>query len=383
MTSPPTGRATRPRAPLRRRIVLALFAAAATLLLLEVALALLHPLPPPPEKRMHRFLPTWDVGGPPHTMLVDPGPLPGVTPGTIEQAWNRLGFLYPDDRQRRTSGEELRVAAVGGSTTECGALAPEKRWTAVLQELLHARLGRPVTVLNLGVSAQDTRTHLATTAHVVTDLDVDVCIYLIGTNDLGVATCTDLPMLNSDAFVSPRKVSALFKEAWQNTQIARHLDALRGKRPKARTTPYYTEAAAFQASLPLREHDLETTPSGLAHYARNVVSLAGLCKEHGILPLFVTQPWMFPASPTPEELRAFWGCTVGGNRISAANFVALLARVDGQLLATCTEHGYACCDAASALPQGFASFYDQVHFNEAGARALAATLLEAVCALLK
>lgn len=382
MTSPPPGRAGRRRSPLLRRLALASFAATATLSVLEGALAWLHPLPPPVEKRVHRFLPSWDVGGPPRTVLVDPGPLAGVTPGPVENVWNRLGFLYPDERQRRTTADELRIAAVGGSTTECNALAADRRWTAVLQDLLHTRLGKPVTVLNLGVSAQDTRTHLATTSHVVTDLDVDVCIYLIGTNDLGVATCSDLPMLESTAFLAPRKMSTLAKDLWRNTQIARHLDALRGNRSTPRTMPYYADAAAFQASLPLLEPDLETTPSGLAHYARNVVSLAGLCKEHGIRPLFATQPSMFPASPSPEELRAYWGCTVGDSRISAANFVALLARVNAQLLATCRAHGYACADVAGAVPKGFASFYDQVHFNEAGARRLAEELVEPVCALL-
>ena len=353
------------------------------MLLLEGALTWLHPLPPRAEKRMHRFLPSWEVGGPPRTVLVDPGPLPGVSPGLVENAWNRLGFLYPEARHRRAAAEEVRIAAVGGSTTECGALAADKRWTAVLQQLLQARLGRPVTVLNLGVSAQDTRTHLATTAHVVTDLDVDVCIYLIGTNDLGLASCTDLPMLGDGVLYPPRRLSLLFHDLWQHTQIARHIDALRGERRALRTAPYFADAAAFQASLPLRERDVETTPVGLAHYARNVVSLAGLCKEHGIRPLFATQPWMFSANPTPDERRAYWGCHADGYRISAANFVALLGSINEHLLATCRDHGYACVDVASAVPKGFANFYDQVHFNEAGARCVAELLLEPVCALLR
>lgn len=351
------------------------------MLLLEGALTLLHPLPAPAEKRLHRFLPSWEVSGPPRTVFVDPGSLPGVSPGLVENAWNRLGFLYPDDRHRRTAADEVRIAAVGGSTTECSVLAAEKRWTAVLETLLQARLGRPVTVLNLGVSARDTRTYLATTSHVVTDLDVDVCIYLIGTNDIGIATGVDQPMLG-ELYPQPT-FSRVVRDLWQHSQIALHLDALRGETRTLRTTAYYAADAAFQASLPVCERDAETTPVGLGHYARNVVSLAGTCKEHGIRPLFATQPTLLSANSTPEELRAYWGCHSGGYRTSAANFVALLAAVNEHLIATCRNRGYACADVASVVPKGFASFYDHVHFNEAGARRVAEALLEPVCALLR
>ncbi len=373
--------ATRRRLSPGRRLLLAGAAALAGLGLLEGALWLVHPLPPPPQKLLHRFLPSLQTTGPaPRTVQVDPGPLAGVTPGTVENAYNRLGYLFADERGRRTRADELRIAVVGGSTVECSALAADKRWSAVLEQLLQAQQQRPVTVLNLGISAQDTRTHLATTCHVVTSLAVDVCVFLIGTNDLGVATASEHPMLGGECYYPAPKWSQLLKDTWSLTQIARHLRSSEAAR--ARTTPYFAEAAAFQARLPLRETDLQTTPGGLAAYARNVVSLAGLCKEHGIAVLFATQPSMFSTDPSPEELRAFWGCHLGDRRISAANFVALLDTVNEHLLATCREHHYACIDLAHQLPKGFACFYDQVHFNEAGARRVAEALVAPIRSLL-
>lgn len=379
----PARATSRRRATIRSRLLLAAGATLATLALLEGALWALHPLPATPPQRAHKYLPscsTWGAG--PKTVRHDPGPLAGVTPGLVEDTINSLGFLYPEERRSRTSASELRIAVVGGSTVECGMLAADRRWPAVLEQLLAAALSRPVTVLNLGISAQDTRTHVATTCQLVTHLEVDVCVFMIGTNDLGLATATGDPMGGSDCFYAPPKLSAALRDLLQQTQIGRHLAHLRGGAPERRSTPYYEEAAAFQASLPLRPEAPRATPAGLAHFARNVVTLAGICKEHGIAVLFTTQPSMFPPSPSPEELRAFWGCHDGRYRIPAEQFVALLTSVNEHLLATCASHGYPCADLARQVPKGLGWFYDQVHFNEAGARRVAELLVEPVRKLL-
>ncbi len=350
--------------------------AIATVALLEGALWLFHPLPEVRDPRLHRFLPSWSAIGPaPRTTTVDPGPLAGVTPGLVENAFNALGYLYPAERQQRRSAEELRVAVVGGSTVECNMLDAAKRWPAVLERELQAVLARPVTVLNLGISAQDSRTHLATTAHVVTALDTDVCVFLLGANDLGTIASGDHPMLRSDAFYAePRSLHAALA-ALRGTQISRHLRWLRAALRGNRSTPYFADEAAWQAKLPECPEPLLASAQGLDHYVRNVRSLAGLCQAHGIVPLFATQPCMFGAAPTAAEQAAYWGCNTGTHRIAPANFRDLIAAANASLIAACKRHGFACVDLAAAVPTGFASFYDQVHFNEAGARFVGAALV--------
>ncbi len=379
-----SNRPAKRRTSLGRKLLLAMGSALATLTLLEGGLRLFCPLPPAAADRVHRYLPSWTAIGPaPRTLRTDPGTLHGVTPGIVDNAFNRFGFLYPEERHQRREAAELRIAVVGGSTVECSMLAPSKRWPAVLETELQARLARPVTVLNLGLSAQDTRTHLATTSHIVTDLDVDACVFLVGTNDLGMVTSSNHPMLENDAFLPPPRWSRMVTNLLNDTQIARHLRVLREPRQGEGTTPYFAKAAAFQASLPPLAEDLRATATGLDHYARNVVTLAGICKEHGIAVLFTTQPCMFPPDPTPEQLRVYWGCHTGTHRISANNFVALLAVANERLRSTCAQHDYPCVDLASAVPKGLDWFYDQVHFNEAGARRVAEALVEPVCSLLR
>lgn len=380
MPESPSGTPARPTRR-RQRVLLAVASPLLALGLLEAALWLLAPLPALPAPRLHRFLPSWNAIGPaPRQLLIDPGPLHGVTPGPVVIEWNELGYLFPIDRRRRATADELRVAIIGGSTVECAMLAPERRASAALERLLREALGCPVAVLNLGVSAQDTRTHLATMAHVATDLDLDVCVFVLGTNDLGIATSGNQPMLDGSAFVPwPRWTRAL-RQALLSTQIGRHLHRLR-ERPASPREPYFAAAARRQAALPVRPTAVLTDPQGLDHYARNVRTLAGICRAHGIQPLFATQPSMFSPEPTPEQLALYWGCDTGTHAISATNFTTLLAAANERLLTTCAAASVPCVDLAAAIPKGLECFYDQVHWNEAGAQRVAEALLGPVLAL--
>lgn len=351
----------------------------ATLALLEGGLWVLHPLDAEPVRRIHRFLPSYHAMSPaPRVIEFDPGPLPGVTPGIRLVPVNRLGFLYPEQRQARVARDEVRIAAVGGSTTECVALPEEKRWPAVLEQLLGAELpGRPVTVLNLGLSATDTRTHLATMAQHVPGLDVDVAVFLLGANDLSRMSADATPLLSPDNFYSQTSPGRLFAELWRLTQISRHLASWRtAGHAEPATAPYFAEQARLQASLPLMPRP-SFSPAGLSDYARAIVSLAGLCREHGITPLFVTQPTMLTHTPSPAEMATIWSANNGVQSVAPGDFVDLLATINRQLLTTCAERGYACVDLAQSIPHGLSHFYDQVHFNEPGARRVAESLLPA------
>jgi len=381
----PQAGAPRRRTRLRSKVLLALAAGASTLGLLEGGLWLLHPVAAEAGKSAHRFLPSYYAMSPaPRVIDFDPGPLPGVTPGVRHVQVNQYGFLYPEAKRRRSAVDEIRIAAVGGSTTECVVLPEDKRWPAVLEELLRpAFAGRAVTVLNLGLSAIDTRTHLATMSQHITDLDVDLVVFLLGANDLSRAGDGDAPLLSPDNFYEPQRLGRALTDLLRRTQIGRHIALWRNGHPDPpRDTPYFAAEARRQAALPVLQPPPKFTAAGLAGYARAIVSLAGLCREHGITPLFATQPTMLGKTTTADELAVVWGLNNGVNSVAPADFVDLLDAINGCLVATCGEHGYACLDLAQAIPRGMACFYDQVHFNEPGARKVAEILAPRVQELL-
>jgi hypothetical protein len=198
---------------------------------------------------------------------------------------------------------------------------------------------------------------------------------MLGANDLYRAGGGEPSLLSPDNFYKPAKASRFLGELLQSTQIGRHVVLWREMRAaRPRTTPYFDDEVRRQAALPPLPAPLRMGAAALAGYARNVVSLAGLCQAHGIAVVFTTQPTMVTRQPTAEERAVLWGFHTGTHNVSPENFADLLDAVNRCLTETCAARGYACVDLAGTIPPGLGHFYDQVHFNEAGARLVAETL---------
>jgi lysophospholipase L1-like esterase len=133
---------------------------------------------------------------------------------------------------------------------------------------------------------------------------------------------------------------------------------------------------------------IDTLPDlgpALAEYDRNVRELARLCSAAGARPLFLTQPCLWSANAPVEHEERLWMGGVGDYQkepgapyYTTRALAAGLARFNAALLATCARIGVDCLDLAAVVPPDGAAFYDDVHFNEAGARRVAAAVAEAL-----
>lgn len=225
------------------------------LLLMLIALeALLQvfPLPDPDAhlrtsgtRRIHLFLPGWNAWSgwlgetPPFSKTFVTGPLIGVSTKRVVVTVNRFGFLYPETKAARKASQDVRIGVIGGSTAECAALEQGKRWPDALERLLSQKtLGRSVTVLNLGVSGQDTRTYLATVAQHAVKLDLDYLVFMLGANDLFRADPVFDPLDRDDAFASQE--CRCVRPFFMHFQLARRLRVLYHR---WKGTEYYVRAA--------------------------------------------------------------------------------------------------------------------------------------------
>ena len=116
---------------------------------------------------------------------------------------------------------------------------------------------------------------------------------------------------------------------------------------------------------------MEPSASGSRQFTTNVVSLIGVCNAHGLEVLFVTQPTLLKTDMTDEEHSVCWmlrteyegrvyRMTPGAARSSFGAYNRLL--VD-----TCEQHKVANADLFTAMDGSLDYFYDDVHFNDAGA----------------
>ncbi len=368
------------------------------------ALLRLVPLPDPyafrrssEDRRIHLYLPGWNyyagrVGETPpfeHTFVT--GPLSGVSTTQVAFNVNRFGFPYPESRVARQSDDELRIGVVGGSTVECSALEEGKRWPAVLeQHLSRAIRGRQVTVLNMGVSGQGTRTHLATVAQHAVKLDLDYLVFMLGANDLFRTDSAFNPLERADNFVSQEcrcGRSFLFRfqlvrRLYPLYQRARGLEqfAASGKPDE----PYFGAYARAHTSRPLLPTATRNIrPVALRDYETNIVSLAALAAAHDITPVFTTQPMLWKPVMTAEEQRVDW---LGGflvrdgqrYRYPPGENARALEMLNRQLLETCSRRSLECIDLEPEVPRTLKYFYDPVHLNEAGAAVVGRRVAEAL-----
>ena len=351
------------------------------------------PYPSTVIKRFHRFLPSWNywawppVGGkePPFKDVFYGGHLIGIEPRPALFQVNPYGYLYPIEKHRRRTEQEVRIAVIGGSTVECIALQPEKRWPAILERLLRSKNDEQlVSVLNLGISDQSTPTHLATLVQHAIKLDLDAIVYMLGANELQRAADNWQPMLNTKSYTAiDMSRTSVVSYLLTRTQTGRRIQAVRYPGEGLQVSgeqalngkPYFSEVLAMRLQLPLLPHEPKIPAAALQDYKKDILSLAAIAQEHDIRVLFTTQPMLWKETPLPEEEGVDWLGMYeyqGKNyRLAARTSARLLESLNQQLLQTCREQQLACLDLASGIPRSLEYFYDPVHFNEKGAERVA------------
>jgi len=370
----------------RRALVLVVLGVVA----LEAAVWVVAPEPDflaGPGARVHRYLPGWNYYGQPPLEVPPPaGKLIGVAQNDQLLKFNRYGFLYPEEKLRRSGPDEFRIAVLGGSAAECAALRPENRLTALLER----RLGREeptaaVTVLNLGISSQATWTHLANVGQHVVDLDVDLMILLIGANDLIRARADEEILLIDPMFAANPRLTPALVARWLivRTQIGRWLrKGYLALRREGSQEPYFLPTVRFVRSIPVLPFEPQFKPQALDSYEKAIVSMAAIAHAHGIGVLFLTQPMLWSQNNTPEESSVFWMNQYEHEgrilKLLPGSAARLLETLNARLLDTCLRRGFQCLDLASEVPRSLEFFYDDLHFNDRGASLVAGEIAKAV-----
>ena len=112
-------------------------------------------------------------------------------------------------------------------------------------------------------------------------------------------------------------------------------------------------------------------------YDANLNAIASICREHELLCVFVTQPSGYHSRAASEFRASFW--MTPPNESYTVTFESLehVAGLYNRFLKTwAASHGFPVVDLAARIEPGFASFYDDMHFNESGAAAASDALAE-------
>lgn len=300
-----------------------------------------------------------------------------------------------------TPAHDVRILAVGGSTTECLLLDQDEAWPELVRGALAERFPeRGIWVGNAGSSGRHARDHVVQLRHLLPQLGpLDVVVLLVGVNDLMLPLAQgaafdpgylDRPGAEGELLRRAFRVLPLAVDergpAWKRTALWRAGASLRDAFfPSAlvqdgegvaleRWREHRRRAPAVRAELP----DLEPA---LREYRRNVRTLIRACRAHGARVVCATQPHLWRPD-LPAELAAL--CWMGGvgryqeqpgaEYYSIAALARGMGRYNAALIELCGELEVACVDLEPLLPKDERAFYDDVHVNEDGARRMAAAL---------
>ena len=328
-------------------------------------------------------------------------PAPGVMSGVT--GVSRFIISADGIRGRRlTTSDGHRILVVGGSTSECLYLDQGEAWPAIVETSLQEALGRSdIWVGNVGKSGHSTRDHRLQVARLLDQLPrIDTVILLVGINDLLLRLRRDLdyrPLaeespeynrrLERHAF-AVRRTSRLAPPWSARTALGPlvHNASIRAGLTEPSWADDVQDSAGWryvsarrhrQRALAIRAAppDLSTA---LIEYADNLRFIIADAERRDTDVVLMTQPSLYRPDLPPTLRELLWYGRVGVDRHSAGNeyysfdaFATALGRYNETLLAVCATARINCLDLDATLPKDTTVFYDDVHFNEAGARQVA------------
>jgi lysophospholipase L1-like esterase len=357
--------------------VLALLSLLGSLLAAELFLQLFHPIPDPllPMKQAARVpwhgSPYVPSAYPPHYLKhvhAEPGLL-GIDTLPRTFSTDNLGFRGDSLGTPKPAGE-VRVFMVGGSTTECVFLDDREAVTRRLQDRLRAAYpGLDVRVYGAGKSGDRSWDHVAMVSQRIAHLQPDVIVVFAGVNDLFAGANGRDYLLRDTA--QPPSLKALVAQAATEFQLPRLVVRATSRYDPSQVDirSEYRRLSARTRALPLADGPPR---ENVGPYEENLRTLVGIARAQGARLVFMTQATTWNSrDPRPSE----WHWMVGTRvRYREADLDAAMERYNDAMRRAAAASGTPVFDLARSIPKSAEFFYDDVHFNVAGADRAAALL---------
>ncbi|MBI5480833.1 MAG: hypothetical protein HY906_18385 [Deltaproteobacteria bacterium] len=320
------------------------------------------------------------------TFFPRPANLPGVS-GSSRFVINAEGMRADPPRREPA----YRILTVGGSATECLFLDQAETWPDLMQQRLDSPASR-VVVANVGRSGQSSRAHVLHVRHLLAQHpEVNAVVVLVGINDLQQRLeREDLPRgpfapadYQRAFMVLPGGTAGLDELSFfERRRIVQLL------RPRAKPTAITREEltqdpeGSFLVGLRARRRQADRKTAlpdlapALADYRSNLESIVDAAAARKVRLVLATQPvlWRPDLPPQLEDLLWFGWTLQGGEYYATAALADGMARYNAVLLDVCRVRDVECVDLAARLQRDTSVFYDDCHFNESGARQVAAIL---------
>lgn len=284
------------------------------------------------------------------------------------------------------SDESFRIFAIGGSTTEQIYIDDQDTWTSILEKSLDRKFADNVEVINTGVSGLGADHHLATLRHII-PYHPKLAIILVGINDwndqiIGHFTAAASRPTLLDWIGQFRDGYELKNSLLGNAIVAAGgtLQRLAGyggaQTHRDDNGEWYTIRRGSLQRAKKHSFDPEEVPR---HYEAVMQKISDTCKRYAINCMFVTQPTGYQASASEEFKKGFWMTPPDKDYTLDFESMRRIASLYNDYLRDfARRHGHYLCDAAEKIPPSYENFYDECHFNIAGAKRMGSVVTQCI-----
>ncbi|MFI5329546.1 MAG: SGNH/GDSL hydrolase family protein [Desulfobaccales bacterium] len=289
---------------------------------------------------------------------------------------NPLGFR--GDLPPRNFAQTLTIITVGGSTTECMNITDGKTWSDLLANRLKREF-KPFWLNNAGLTGNSTFGHLVLMEDYLIPLKPKVLVFLIGANDQYLL---DYCEWDKKTLRKPwvNLHSAIIDPLAHYSEVAHYIINF-GRYFKAKHMGL-THGNVDFAALKTRDIPDEQLQAILARnranylepYARRIQKLIDLCSQHGMEPVFVTQPLIYGDGIDPVSGADLARVAVGD--INGKTSWEILELYNQVLRQVAAKNKVLLIDLAGKMPKSSRYFYDHMHFSNTGCEFAAETIHE-------
>lgn len=286
--------------------------------------------------------------------------------------WSRQGFRTHEILGAKPPGQ-IRVFALGGSTTEDVWNDEGLHWPLVAERELHAAGRMDVRIYNGAMSAYTTAHTLVRFSFDVLQYDPDVLLVMHNVNDLLVA------------YLAAREgvpVDGSYLVKYGRRELTRDIDdrdvvvsrlwrTLSGRLAALRAVP---------AERPVLDGSYDLAPA-IALFERNLASIAAVARAHGVAPLLLTMP-VSRSKATFEDTARLGDHGLLEAFPSYERFHADFEAYNETVRRVGREHGVPVVDAAALLAPEDRYFADLVHTTSDGVVAMGRAVAPSILAAL-
>ena len=281
---------------------------------------------------------------------------------------NTLGFR--GEEPPRDFRDCLTIITIGGSTTECFYLSDGRTWPDLLGQKLSREFNR-VWVNNAGLDGATTYRHLVLMEDYVVTLRPKAVLFLMGLNDVGAGDIAAAEQHRSHDLQRLWRAFLYHSEVYTLGQNLSHYFMARSRglhhtEIDLRKAGTLDQLPAGPAARMLQAYETDSLP----FFAQRLEKLVKVCRDHGIEPVFLTQPTLYGPGIDPVTGVNLAAVKLGDG-INGGLMFKVVELYNGVTRQVAQKHGVLLIDLARELPRNSALYYDYLHYTESGAKEVA------------